>query len=474
MANELDKYSSLHVAEEELLLYLQQELPTEACNKVERHLLSCELCNEAMDGLEERATELIRQDISQIRTAIDTLINRQKKRRTIIIRWSIAAAITVLLVSTLFTLQKDSFIESDSLAYKDEMQDISRESQPEESSETIVESSMQKEQAETEVTRSSTGTTKLEIPQYKPISIPSVPVRSTPANINLDKEEELAFAEEVMEPFGIEELDRVPNLQGNNSEAPAEADELSFGDMDSYKLSSHTATDSKSVIHGVIKDENGMSIPGVSVMIKDPYISETITDIDGNFEIASNQPNADLSISFIGYETKHPKAQPGDSLRITLKPDIETLSEVVAIGYGSKNKKATTGAASRIKRGETQSIEHISLEEAVAGVQITKSYDSAAPTPLPNQSEYMKKLYKNMRYPPMAITNYVTGDVVLQITVSKNGKVTEAKIIKGIGAGCDEEAIRLITEGGDWTPAHENGVAIDDVATFIIKFELPD
>ena len=56
----------------------------------------------------------------------------------------------------------------------------------------------------------------------------------------------------------------------------------------------------------------------------------------------------------------------------------------------------------------------------------------------------MKKfIAKNLRYPKEALENKIQGTVYVRFDINRKGKVTDAKVIKGIGYGCDEEAMRL-------------------------------
>jgi protein TonB len=69
----------------------------------------------------------------------------------------------------------------------------------------------------------------------------------------------------------------------------------------------------------------------------------------------------------------------------------------------------------------------------------------------------MKAFYhyiqENLKYPEEAKKQGIEGKVFVQFVVDKDGKLTEVKAVKGIGAGCDEEAVRVIKEAPAWNPA---------------------
>lgn len=58
----------------------------------------------------------------------------------------------------------------------------------------------------------------------------------------------------------------------------------------------------------------------------------------------------------------------------------------------------------------------------------------------------LKYLTENLRYPEEARLKRISGDCVVRFVVTYEGKISNAKIIKGIGGGCDEEALRVIKE----------------------------
>ncbi|MCX6270849.1 MAG: TonB family protein [Bacteroidetes bacterium] len=80
-------------------------------------------------------------------------------------------------------------------------------------------------------------------------------------------------------------------------------------------------------------------------------------------------------------------------------------------------------------------------------------------------------LKKHLIYPDIARTNYISGTVYVEFVVSETGTVENAKIKKGIGGGCDEEALRVVNLM-TWTPGRQGGVAVPVRFTFPIRFVL--
>lgn len=84
----------------------------------------------------------------------------------------------------------------------------------------------------------------------------------------------------------------------------------------------------------------------------------------------------------------------------------------------------------------------------------------------------IKYLSSNLQYPEEAKRLKIEGQVQVDFIVTKDGDVKDIKVIKGIGGGCDEEAVRLIKESGKWVAATERGEKIDEEESAFINFKL--
>ena len=86
-------------------------------------------------------------------------------------------------------------------------------------------------------------------------------------------------------------------------------------------------------------------------------------------------------------------------------------------------------------------------------------YDKSRISPEPKKGfvSFYKYIRKKLRYPAAARKNKVEGKVFVQFIIDKNGDVTESKVIQGIGYGCDEEAVKAISEAPPWQPGKFKG-----------------
>lgn len=132
-------------------------------------------------------------------------------------------------------------------------------------------------------------------------------------------------------------------------------------------FSNHTAAQSGNLIaKGVVVDEKGESLIGVSVVVKGTTTG-TITDLDGLFTIKLNSHSDMLVFSYVGYTTIELKAETAKQMRVTIKEDVKTLSEVIVVGYGTQNKATVTGSISTLNNKELLKVPTSNLSTAITG-----------------------------------------------------------------------------------------------------------
>jgi len=85
---------------------------------------------------------------------------------------------------------------------------------------------------------------------------------------------------------------------------------------------------------------------------------------------------------------------------------------------------------------------------------------------------FLKYVGDHVKYPAIARENGIQGRVYVQFTVDKDGSIKDVKIQKGIGGGCDEEAVRVISTMPRWKPGRQNGNTVQVRHTLPIKFTL--
>jgi len=83
-----------------------------------------------------------------------------------------------------------------------------------------------------------------------------------------------------------------------------------------------------------------------------------------------------------------------------------------------------------------------------------------------------KYLQSRLKYPAEAKSKQIEGSVQVRFVVEADGSVSRAEIVKGIGYGCDEEALRLISQMPDWIPGENEGVRVPVYKALAIQFQL--
>lgn len=93
-------------------------------------------------------------------------------------------------------------------------------------------------------------------------------------------------------------------------------------------------------------------------------------------------------------------------------------------------------------------------------------------TPKGGMAAFYKMVGDKMKYPAQARRMGVEGKVFVQFVIGKDGAISDVKVIKGIGAGCDEEAIRVVQSSPSWNPGKQRGKAVKQRYTLPIIFKL--
>ncbi|TFV97546.1 M56 family peptidase [Algoriphagus kandeliae] len=94
------------------------------------------------------------------------------------------------------------------------------------------------------------------------------------------------------------------------------------------------------------------------------------------------------------------------------------------------------------------------------------------PTPTGGMSAWGEYLMANLKYPDKAKQMGIEGTVVLAFVVNTDGSISDVEILRGIGAGCDEEAHRVVQNAPNWEPGKQRGQAVRTRMRLPIRFKL--
>lgn len=129
-------------------------------------------------------------------------------------------------------------------------------------------------------------------------------------------------------------------------------------------------------VTGMVTDDTGATLPGVNILVKGTTIG-TSTDATGKYTLTVPDEGSVLVFSFIGYATKEVPVGDQTIVNVLLQTEIQSLTEVVVVGYGTQEKKDVTGSVGTIDATDLKSIPVASISDAIqgraAGLQVMSS-----------------------------------------------------------------------------------------------------
>ncbi len=207
-------------------------------------------------------------------------------------------------------------------------------------------------------------------------------------------------------------------------------------------------------VKGIVTDQNGDPLPGVDISAQNFEIG-TSSDIDGRYTI-SLPDTSRLIFSFPGQQTQVVHVKAGSNISVKLGPHSSQFS------YGAKG--IGTKREASLKNDIT---------EKLKGKKIF--------TVVENQPKFpggVKEMYRfignNIKYPEAAVRANVEGRVFIAFVVTESGEITNIEVLKGLGFGMDEEAIRVVKAFPNWTPGSQDGKSVNTRYNLPINFQLQE
>lgn len=119
------------------------------------------------------------------------------------------------------------------------------------------------------------------------------------------------------------------------------------------------------------------------------------------------------------------------------------------------------------KEVEVVNVEKPKEEQIFVGVEQMPEFPGG-------ESAMRQFLGRNVNYPAAATRANVSGRVTVQFVVEKDGSIGQVKVLRGIGFGCDEEAIRVVQSMPKWNPGKQNGKPVRVYFTLPVVYTLQD
>lgn len=410
-----------HVDPELIRRYLAGELDNKAMHALEKQAMDDPFLAEALDGYAERKPDQ-RIHLADLNKRLAMRVQDREEKNGMVFRlnyrWMAAAGVLLLIgISMLWVWQRSPQVAR-SVAYKDANV-----------SDSSITDTLQYYNREEPV---AWGKATPEKPLT--VSIPSdtgfLAVKEGRISAALAADQPMANAMAKREdtlPQPAPALSMPDSLKGYVAGAavtrPAEAAAEVMEDKYAFAPAAPKVT--TRVLQGKVKDFNDKDgVRGVMVSIEGTR-SGAVTDSDGNFSIrvADTTKNLKLVVAAVGFNSKKMDVSPKDNnLDIVLRQQQSSLSETVVTGY-SKSKKA--GAVYQ------------------------------PPVPVEGYDSYKNYLSKNVNYPASAAAGNVTGRVKVSFRVMPDGTLEDFKITRRLQPDCDAEALRVVKEGPEWSPASD-------------------
>lgn len=129
-------------------------------------------------------------------------------------------------------------------------------------------------------------------------------------------------------------------------------------------------------VTGRVADSGGNALPGVNVLIRGTTVGTT-TDANGSYSLNVSDSESILVFSFIGYASQEIAVSGKTKIDVALEDDLQSLDEVVVVGYGTIKKSDITGAVSSVTSKDLKALPVATLDQALqgraAGVQVVQS-----------------------------------------------------------------------------------------------------
>src|SRR5664279_2236745 len=119
-------------------------------------------------------------------------------------------------------------------------------------------------------------------------------------------------------------------------------------------------------ITGVIKDQDGQTMAGVTVLVKGTSVG-TLSDSNGKYVLVAPKGSTTMLFSFVGYIAQEVEINGKSVVDVSLESAVTGLDEVVVVGYGTQKRATVTGAISSVTSDKITALPSPGLDQALQG-----------------------------------------------------------------------------------------------------------
>lgn len=226
---------------------------------------------------------------------------------------------------------------------------------------------------------------------------------------------------------------------------------------------------------GVIVDNYGRPLSGVSVIVKDSNIG-VVTDFDGNYLLKAPE-NAKIEAKYVGFETA--KITFDTREEIILDEDLASLDEVVVVGYGTTKKRRVKGTLGKVQGKKTVKTSNVNVGEdlsgRVAGVAIAnieseskESINTVAIAPQGNDEGF--KQWVMIQLDPSKFEKGKEYSINVNFVIDEKGRVSAVKTSTDLKSSEKKHLKTIFESSPSWIPAQNKNGTIKESKTLILWF----
>lgn len=198
----------------------------------------------------------------------------------------------------------------------------------------------------------------------------------------------------------------------------------------------------QNVVEGVVTDERGNPLPGVTVLVTGTNLG-VVTDAQGLFRLSVPEKKAHLMFQFVGMKTQGVSVVAGEKIQVKMNEDAKGLEEVVVTGYQKVAKREMLGS--------------------VATIQI----DTNAIASLDDVTHFNRYMERALQYPKEDLEKDNEGVIYVSFELNKKNTPSRIRIKDGFSKESNKELIRLLSNGPKWDNSRI-GVRIHAIVRFTI------
>lgn len=204
-----------------------------------------------------------------------------------------------------------------------------------------------------------------------------------------------------------------------------------------------------------------------------PSNSKVILNIKYNYEKGTHSPPVVTIVNDDVADASYKAANGGNKTGRTIdeneytenrhgvESDVLRDEPVMYKGQNAKHTLTAKNSGGAMKKSE--------IEDETSSVFISVQRMPSFPG---GDAARAKYLAKNLRYPTQAVEDGIQGTVYVSFVVKTNGSLADIKILRGIGGGCDEEALRVVKKMPGWYPGYQNGRNVPVRYTLKMDFKI--